>query len=268
MAQKGIDSSVERGKVAGDVGSVVSPSPSVPTSKRDELLSRLRKRYPDKDFGDDEAFYGQILDDFDDGRKELDGYKEREKSFSDLFATSPHAAAFITAWRKGSDPTVELIRRFGPEIKDAIDNPDLQDKIAEANKEYVQRVEQSKALDAEYKKNIADTLSYLQGEVQTGRLSEQDIDDAFGLLTQIVHDGIIGKFSPATIDMALKALHHDADVEDADAEGEVRGRNEKISEQLARGRRGDGVPRLSGKNNVRGRSEKPQSIFDIAAGAE
>lgn len=251
------------------MGNTVSEAPSGgPTSKRDELLSRLRARYPDKDFGDDEAFYGQILEDFDTGNKELSGYKDREKSFSDLFASSPHAASFITAWRKGSDPAVELIRHFGPEIKDAIDNPALQEKIAEANKEYLARIEESKALDAEYKKNIRETLGYLQGEVESGRLSEEEIDDAFGLLTQIVHDGIVGKFSPETIDMALKALHHDADVEDADAEGEVRGRNEKISEQLVRGRRGDGVPRLGGKNNTGGRGTKPHSIFDIAAGAE
>ena len=40
-------------------------------SKRDLLKERLRSKYPEKEFSDDEEFYGQISDDFDDSDKKL-----------------------------------------------------------------------------------------------------------------------------------------------------------------------------------------------------
>lgn len=221
-------------------------------SKRDELNERLKSKYPDKDFSNDDVFYGQIGEDFDNLNNELGGYKEREKAFSDMFTSDPRSASFITSWRNGEDPTISLIRRFGPEIKEAIDDPEMQDKIAEANKEYVSRVEKSKQLEAEYNKNIAETLDTIQKMSEEGKLLESQIDDAFELLIKIVHDGIVGKFSKETINMAIKALNHDTDVEEADRAGEVRGRNAKIDEKLRRANKGDGTAQLDGRNNLGG----------------
>lgn len=229
-------------------------------SKRDLVRERLQKRYPDKDFSDDEAFYGQLNDDFDVQDKELSGYKEREKAFSDMFTSDPRTASFITDWRKGEDPTIGMIRRFGPEIKDAIDDPDMQEKIAEANKEYVDRVAASKKLDEEYQKNIAETLSYLSKMQEEKGLPDDQIDNVMEFLIGIVHDGIVGKFSHETIHMAMKALNHDTDVEDADRAGEVRGRNAKINETLRKGRKGDNMPKLDGQNNRGGGGQPKRSL--------
>lgn len=229
-------------------------------SKRDLLRERVQKRYPDKDFSDDEAFYGQLNDDFDAQDKELSGYNEREKAFSDIFTSDPRSASFITDWRKGEDPAIGLIRRFGPEIKDAIDDPDMQEKIAEANKEYVDRVAASKKLDEEYQKNIAETLSYLSKMQEEKGLPDDQIDNVMEFLIGIVHDGIVGKFSPETIHMAMKALNHDTDVEDADRTGEVRGRNAKINETLRKGKKGDNMPQLDGQNNRGGGGQPKRSL--------
>lgn len=218
-------------------------------SKREELNELLKGKYPDKDFSDDDVFYGQIGEDFDNLNNELDGYKEREKAFSDMFTSDPRTASFVTSWRKGEDPTIGLIRHFGPDIKAAIDDPELQDQIAEANKEYVNRVAKSKQLEEEYNKNIAETLNTIQEMSSDGKLPESEIDDAFELLMKIVHDGIVGKFSKETIDMAIKALKHDTDVEEADHAGEVRGRNARIDEKLRKANKGDGTAQLDGKNN-------------------
>lgn len=218
-------------------------------TKRELLSERLSGKHPDKDFTDDDVFYGQIGDDYDTYEKELGGYKEREQALSDMFTSDPRSASFITSWRKGSDPTIELIRRFGNDIKDALDDPAMQEQIAAANKEYVDRVTKSKELESEYEKNLSETLGYLDSLTEDGRLAESEVDDAMALLIGIVHDGIVGKFSPSTIELALKALHHDTDVEEAGLEGEVRGRNAKISERLRRSKEGDGTAQLDGQNS-------------------
>lgn len=94
-------------------------------------------------------------------------------------------------------------------------------------------------------------------------MTDDEIDAAMEFLINIMKDGILGKFSAESIMMALKAINHDDDVDYASREGEVRGRNAKIQEQLRQGRRGDGLPQLGGKNSKPAK-KKPESIFDIA----
>ena len=85
------------------------------TSKREAFNERLRSRYPDKSFEDEEALFGQISDDYDEYDKNIAGYQEREKAFVDMFNKDPRSAAFLQDWRNGEDPEVALIRRHGKE---------------------------------------------------------------------------------------------------------------------------------------------------------
>lgn len=48
--------------------------------------------------------------------------------------------------------------------------------------------------------------------------------------------------------MILKAQNYDADIEQAQLEGEVAGRNSKIEEKLRKGKKGDGTVALDGRN--------------------
>lgn len=239
-------------------------------SRRDQHLDRLRNKYPDKKFEDDEEIYGQISDDYDQYEQELEGLRGREKSLSDMFAADPRSAQFLTDMHNGTDPILGLVRNFGVEIKDVLDNPEMQDKIAEANKEYVERIANSKKLDDEYEKNMDVTLETLrQFQAERGMRDEQ-IDQVVGFLLGVVRDGVMGKFSTETLDMACKALNYDADVAAAGKEGEVAGRNAKITEKLRKSNKGDGTAPLGGKNG-QGHSSSPQknqSIFDLAAEAK
>ena len=61
-------------------------------SKRDAYLERLRAKYPDKKFEDDEEIFGQISDDFDQNDQALKDYAGREQAFSEMFASDPRAA--------------------------------------------------------------------------------------------------------------------------------------------------------------------------------
>ena len=239
-------------------------------SRRDQHLDRLRNKYPDKKFEDDEEIYGQISDDYDQYEQELEGLRGREKSLSDMFAADPRSAQFLTDMHNGTDPILGLVRNFGVEIKDVLDNPEMQDKIAEANKEYVERIANSKKLDDEYEKNMDVTLETLRQFQAERGMSDEQIDQVVGFLLGVVRDGVMGKFSTETLNMACKALNYDADVAAAGEEGEVAGRNAKITEKLRKSNKGDGTAPLGGKNG-QGHSSSPQknqSIFDLAAEAQ
>ena len=234
-------------------------------SRRDQHLDRLRNKYPDKKFEDDEEIYGQISDDYDQYERELEGLRGREKSLSDMFAADPRSAQFLTDMHNGTDPILGLVRNFGVEIKDVLDNPEMQDKIAEANKEYVERIANSKKLDDEYEKNMDVTLETLRQFQAERGMSDEQIDQVVGFLLGVVRDGVMGKFSTETLDMACKALNYDADVAAAGKEGEVAGRNAKITEKLRKSNKGDGTAPLGGKNGQgASAARKPQSMFDLA----
>ena len=217
-------------------------------SNRDRYMERLKTKYPDKEFADDEALFGQTNDDYDSYDNELSGYREREKALSDLFASNPRSAAFLTDWRKGEDPIIGMVRKFGDDFKAALEDPEKQEALAAANKEFAERIAQEKEYEGEYQKNLNETLTTLETMQQDEGLSDEDIDSAMDFLVGIVRDGIMGKFTRESVAMALKAIRHDSDVEQADREGEVRVRNTKIEEKLRKGSKNDGTANLGSKN--------------------
>ena len=239
-------------------------------SRRDQHLERLRTKYPEKKFEDDEEIFGQISDDYDAFEAENGAMKEREKSLSNMFRENPQAAFILNDMREGKDPVTSLVRRLGIQVKDVIDDPAMQDKIEEANKEYLDRVAKSKRLDEEYDRNLQTTLNKTLPEyMQQYGLSEEDIDAICAAWIQIVNDGIMGKLTPETITLIANALNHDADVANAQEEGEVAGRNAKIMEKMRNSKKGDGITNLNGRNGTPSqRANKQQSVFDLAREAD
>ena len=219
-------------------------------SNRELYNERLKAKYPDKEFNDDEAIFGQINDDFAHYEQELSGYQEREKSLSDLFSSNPRSAAFLMDWTKGEDPMISMIKKYGDYFKAALEDPEKQDALAAASKEYAERIAKEKDYEEQYKKNITETLVIIENLQKEENISDNEIDDCIGFLSGIMKDAILGKYSKESILMARKALNHDIDVETADREGEVRGKNAKIEEKLRKNRKNDGTANLSGKNNT------------------
>ena len=128
-------------------------------SKRDLFGERLKKKYPDRDYADDEALFGQINDD-----NELGQYKERESRLTDLLSKDNRAAQFIADMANGNDPWLAVIERLGIDgITDLMNDPSKQEAYAEANKKYVERLAKEKSLEEEYEKNMREvTLPMLE----------------------------------------------------------------------------------------------------------
>lgn len=235
------------------------------TSRRAQFSERLKKKYPDKDYADDEALFGQIDDDYTDYEGQIDKYKTSEKKLADLFNKDPKSAQFIADMANGNDPWIAVLERLGIDgVTDLLNDPSKKEAYAEANKKFIERLAKEKSLEEEYNKNITESMQLIEKIKQERGLSDETIDAAVDLIDKITHDDIIGKFSQETIDMALKAVTHDADIVNARSEGEVAGRNAKIDEKLRKPTTGDGTPQLSGSNNAPTRKNSQKSMFDLA----
>ena len=226
-------------------------------TKRELMLARMREKYPEQDFENEDNLFGQIHDDYDAYDKQIADYKERESSFANMFTSDPRSAAFLMSWKNGEDPTVNLVRQFGTDIKEAIDDPEKQEEMAAAQKEFVERVAKEKEYEEMYQKNLSESLAMLDAVQQEKGLSDDDIDKIMEFVVTIVKDGVLGKFTKETIDMAHKALYHDADVAQASHEGEVKGRNEKIDEKLRKKKANDGTAMLDSKSGKASRQVAP-----------
>jgi len=233
--------------------------------KRDIALNRMKSKYPEENFEDEEVLFGKINDDYDDYDKqiadrnaELEEYKGREKSFSEMFSADPRSAAVFNKWREGEDPEIAFLRLFGPDIVEVINDPEKQEQVAEANKEYAKSVLKAEEYEKEYNDNINEALTYMKS-LEEGGKNQEEVDQAFGILVGIAYDALKGKFTPESFDLAFKALSHDADVKMASEDGEVKGRNAKIDEKLRKAKQGDGTQPIGGKNVASGNSlPKPQ----------
>ncbi len=236
-------------------------------SKRDTHIERLRKKSPDKKFEDDEEIFGQISDDYDDYDHRISEYEGREKTLSDMFAADPRSAEFLADWHNGKDPIVSLLSHYGPEYKEKLDDPDFIRQLADEHKAEIERVARSRKLDEEYEANMEQSLETLrQFQTQHG-MSDEQIDEVMAALLGIVRDGVMGKFLPATLEMMVKAINHDSDVAAAGEEGEVAGRNARITEQLRRRGKGDGFAPLGGRSDPPGGGRRSKSMFDLAGEA-
>ena len=237
-------------------------------SRRDLFGERLKKKYPDREYADDEALFGQINDDYDEYDSQLSGYKERESKLTDMFTKDPQSAQFITDMAQGKDPWASLINRIGIDgVKEMLDDPAKMEEFSKSNKEYVDRMAKQKGLEEEWEKNMKTTLAMLEQKQQELGLSDEQIDQAADLIKEITNDAVIGIIKPETIDMVLKAINHDADIAAASEEGEIRGKNAKAEAKLRKPNRGDGTPTLAGANNAPAPSRQNGSIFEIADGA-
>lgn len=226
-------------------------------TKRDLVSERMKSRYPDRQFDDDEALFGQIGEDFDDFDNRIKGYQERESAFANMFNSDPRSANFMMDWKNGKDPLIEFVRRFG---KDALDDESKLEEIAAANKEYLERIAENERLEQEYQANVAKSLELADAFEKKNGLSEEQGNKVLDLIASISKDYITGVISEETMALALKAINHDTDVDDATREGEARGANKKIEEKLRKGKKTDGVASLGGQNGSAGAGEEQPQL--------
>lgn len=234
--------------------------------KRELYIERLKAKYPDREYADDEALFGQVGEDYDAYENELNGYREREGKLTEMFAKDPRSAQFIADMARGEDPWIAVIKRIGPDgIVELINDPNKQAAYEEASKEYAERMLKEKELEAAYETNMAESQKVR--EELDAIYGVEAVDAALAVLDQICKDAIMGKVTKEAIETAMKIVNRDADIENARSEGEVAGRNAKIEEQMRHKKGGDGMPQVGGANAAQRPMKRQESIFDVAAGA-
>lgn len=203
----------------------------VVTSKKQSFLERQRQRFPDMNLEDEEALFAKINEDYDSYDARLKANDEENARIADLFNRDSRSTAFLLDWRDGKDPVIALIEKFGDDFREALDNPEMLEKFAEANKKHNEKLLLSEKLNKESEENLDASLDALDEAQKESEVDDEVAKSAFELYNAVINDGIINKVSKETWGLFIKAVCYDQAVADAAHEGEVRGRNSTIDMQ-------------------------------------
>lgn len=231
-----------------------------------EFIEEFRKRHAADAGGeiDSETLETLLATALKSAETELAELRERRDAMKKMVDADPRSGAFLRNWAEGNDPVVELIRQFGPELRRAIDDPAMQEGIAKANTDYLERLERERALTEEFEKNIAESLAMVDEKAEREGITDEELERAWEWLRRVTDEGIRGRVSEEALEMALNALRHDRDVATARHEGELTGRNEAIESHLRRLDSGDGTLASPGEGGAigAGRRLPPLGVLD------
>ena len=236
----------------------------IKASSRESLLARARERFPDRTFADpgvDGAQEG--VSDLDDAINEMleeyatrqTEYDEKNARLVDLLATDPGSAEFVQRWVETGDPRAALVETFGDDLGIS------EEKAAEFSgqlESWRERKRENDALNEEAESNWQKSLSDLESWGDGKGLSLEQKRDVMLRLLSITFNGMVNKYGAEDFDLALNAINHDADVESALREGEVKGRNTRIAAaRRDRAAAGAMPPALPGGQGARVREKAP-----------
>ena len=200
-------------------------------SKKDTYLDGFRQRHPDWKDDDEEGFYGALSADDASSAEKMKGYEDREEQVTKALAGSPMNAALFVDAMDGTPIPLALLKRFPEEIKAYLNDPDNAEALEKTFEEHAKKVEDNKKLEEEKAANNAETNAMLDGLVESGEYTEDEINDCLKYLATIATGLMVDKCDKEWLDFAKKAINHDKDVDAARSEGEIAGRNANIKAQ-------------------------------------
>lgn len=212
-------------------------------TKKELWQENLRNKYPDRDFSNEDEFYGASMEGYD---QEHDYRKKTDASNSELaqlLTENPDVAMFI-----GSLVNKESLPKALSYLSDLIplsqDDEGWEDynrgigerkakeqKLKEAEEAYVENVKKS----AETLKEFADEMG----------MSEQEAIDFVSEITTTINDKLFsGNIDKDFLTKFYNLLNYDKDIELSKEAGRIEGRNEQIAAKRAKVKKSDGLPNL------------------------
>lgn len=224
-----------------------TPPPSAPPqegekkekSQKDLFYERHKKDYPDDDEADEELFWKR----HNERTKEYDKLKKSDDDFRKVISEHPQFGGMFLDAADGKDFFESLLGRFSKEdILAAYDDPEKAKSLSESYTNYMKGQEESKKLREEGENNIKETISRFSKYCEKNDIGEEEMAAMWQQMNDFYTDGLKGKYSDKLFDMMRKAATHDADVENARQEGELKGHNAKVQATLAKGKAPKGLP--------------------------
>lgn len=151
----------------------------------------------------------------------------------DLALTNPETAAVLNDWLETGDLGKAIVRNYDPEEVKALVEEMEDDTYEEDKTIYSDRVKQVKDHQTMMEKNMAASQMGAQEFVDSRGLSEADIEEFKPFVDKFLKDCEDRNLTAANWEIIYNGFKRDTDVAEAEENGKVMGRNEKIVAEKA-----------------------------------
>ena len=242
---------------------------------RERLTGRYSGKYPDRKWdeeGADNDIFGMAADELEGYDREREESATQRKQFNDMFNRDPMSASMVRSWAKGeSTPISYLVTKFGDKLKEALESEEGKKEFAAAHEKYLEKEAADAKADEDYTEAMKQSFAALDSFAGKNNLDDEQKIALFLKAHKYVQAALDGIYTEEFFKIVHDGGNYSKDVARARSEGEVAGRNSKISRELRKTDTAQMMPpSLGGRtfdSEENDREKKPSTIpmFGIPA---
>jgi hypothetical protein len=238
-------------------GAAAAPPPEL--SNKEKYMQRYRDAYPDDDENDEDAHYQRALGNLD----ELDGYRKNNEALIGAMSKNKALAAMLSAAKDGEDPWLWMVKNLGADISEMTSDPEYAKKLSEAAQAYIKSKDEGKKLSEDVANNMKQSLQALKEAQEEMGISDEEAQQLASDVLDFANNVYNGIISVDDFKRFRDGGRYADDVKTAREEGNIAGRNARISEDLRKGKNPEGIPPTlpQGSNAAPKQEEKKRKSF-------
>ena len=223
----------------------------VQKTPRELLREKWLQYYPDRRVETDDDLF-DLLCEYDSQISSCyDRLKDGQLKLAYLFNENPRVGAFISDVVSGDDALLACVRHFGRELLESRDDFDTLDRIRREDMIYRERRMQQRKMEEERERNWERSERIIAAFKTQNGLSDEAFDRFLEEVYDLVESIFMGKFSMRTLELLYRGINYESDMMQAEMNGEVRGKNQRILLERERAA-GDSLPSLHNRTSVGG----------------
>lgn len=193
---------------------------------RDRYASMFGEDNPDVDFEDKEARYGRMAEE----RERYRSLRESGKKLSGILDKHRWLGAMLT---DDEENPLVWMQKNGIDIRAALDDPEVMDKVTEAFNGWTQRQADGEAAEAAKDAAIEKSVEALDAVQAEFGLSDEQKNRMFEhFWDEVFLPAFAGEVSKDTWVALMHAMNYDTDMANAREEAAMQARNEKHANRL------------------------------------
>lgn len=212
-------------------------------TKREIFFANLKKKYPEREFADEDEFYAASMEGYDTEHEYRKSSESTNKEFFDKLQENPDVALFI-----GSILNKESFGKALSYLSDVLPFEEGSDDFNAYNESVAQRkarIAEAEAAAEEYERNLQESAESLKQFAEENNMTPEEATDFVQTMTEMIQDKLFsGKIDKDFLGLFYKAQNYDKDLVVAKEAGAIQGRNEKIDAKKKSLTKGDGLPAI------------------------
>lgn len=253
-----VDKNKDNKKEKAENSEILDNQANTETSKTVDIGSIVKRFYPEADTSTPEKLIAAVT-------PLVENIVSFHDDLNEVVEEFPEFGDFLIALRKGYTPAQAIAMFFDPDTLNPTDDND--EGIMKAKQHRRKAVDERNARMTQIDTNIEGSLANIQALGKAEGWSPEQIDKFADNIAALFNDWADGNLTMESLESLKKGFSHDDKMKEKDEEiekafqdGEVSGKNKKISKKRASRERGDGLAHLS---NTGGSGKKVSSSIAV-----